>query len=118
MKKRIVFFLLLIVLCLDLASCKHDVNDIAPDCTVEGVTYENYIKYTIESKCLGCHTSGSIEPYLNTYSQVMVIVNDGRLKEVLGGNPNVMQMPYNSEPLPDCQVNNIISWVDSGAPEL
>ena len=119
MKKNILLFTLLFSLVLfGITGCKHDVEEIAPDCKVSGVTYENYIKYTISSKCLGCHTAGSIQPYMNTYAQVMVIVNDGRLKEVLTGAPGVMQMPYNSEPLPDCQVQNIVTWVDNGAPEM
>lgn len=119
MKKKITLFTLFLgILFGSFTSCKHDVDEVAPDCKVSGVTYENYIKYTISSKCLGCHTAGSIQPYMNTYAQVMVVVNDGRLKEVLTGAPGVMQMPYNSEPLPDCQVDNIVSWVDNGAPEM
>lgn len=104
-------------LCL-LCSCRHEAGPPIPDCGVTGVTYENYVKYLIEDKCLGCHVTNSIEPYQDTYSDVMVIVNDGRLKNVLTGANGYPLMPYQSEQLPDCTVNNIFQWIDNGAPEM
>jgi len=100
-----------------LFSCKHEPDSATVDCEVVGVTYENYVKFVIEDKCLGCHTNNSILPYQDTYSQVQAIANDGRLKNVLLGTEGYPIMPFQTEGLPDCTINNIISWIDNGAPE-
>jgi hypothetical protein len=119
MKKTIVSVvgISLIVLLSVLTSCKHEEGEPVSDCKVSGVTYENYVKYIIDDKCLGCHINNSLEPYQDNYSLIMVIVNDGRLKNVLTGSNGYQLMPYQTKGLPDCEVENIISWIDNGAPE-
>jgi len=111
------FILSTLLITLITFSCKHDTVDPVYDCAVDSVTWENNVKFTIQSKCQGCHTAGSFSPTLDTYAQVMVIVNDGRLMNVINHNPGYMAMPYNSEKLEPCVIENIQSWVDAGAPE-
>lgn len=118
--KKLVFITVLFsatLVSVGLNSCKHDPGPPIPDCDVTGVTYENYVKYLIEDKCLGCHITNSIEPYQDTYVDVMVIVNDGRLKNVLTGSNGYPLMPYQTEGLPACTIDNIFEWIDNGAPE-
>lgn len=117
MKKRCYHFIFILAVGL-IASCKHEPGPPVPNCKVTGVTYENYVKYVVEDKCLGCHTNNSIQPYQDTYLQMQVIANDGRLKNVLLGTQGYPRMPYQSDPLPDCMIENIISWIDNGAPEM
>src|SRR5688572_27276681 len=118
--RKILFTIILFsvtLVSIGLYSCKHDPGPSIPDCEVTGVTYENYMKYLVEKKCISCHITNSIEPYLDTYADVMVIVNDGRLKNVLTGSNGYPLMPYQTEGLSDCTINNVNQWIDNGAPE-
>jgi len=99
------------------AGCKKDQK---PDCTPNQpaqLTFNGYIHPLMTSKCLGCHAAGGIVPTLETYAQVTVIVNDGRLKNVINGTGGYTRMPFQSDPLPDCDIEYISKWVDTGAPE-
>lgn len=98
-----------------LAGCKHEPID--PDCAIEPVTYNTYVKEVIASKCIACHAQNSLPPVLETYQDVMVIVNDGRFKNVITGAPGYPAMPYQSDPLPDCHIEKIVAWIQDGAPE-
>ncbi len=112
------YFFLLSLFGVVFFSCKHEPNLPAKDCKVIGVTYENYVKFVIEDKCLGCHTNNSIIPYQDSYSQVQAIALDGRLKNVLLGTQGYPIMPYQTTGLDPCVIDNIISWIDNGAPEM
>lgn len=97
--------------------CKKETQ---PDCTPKAtadLTFNTYIHPLMSTKCLGCHAAGGITPTLETYAQVQVIVNDGRFKNVISGTGGFPRMPYQSDPLPDCDITYIRQWIDAGAPE-
>lgn len=99
------------------AGCKKDQK---PDCTPgqpASLTFNGYIHPLMTSKCLGCHAAGGIVPTLETYAQVKVIANDGRFKNVINGTGGFPRMPFQSDPLPDCDIEYITQWIDAGAVE-
>lgn len=98
------------------AGCSKNKQDCEAD-TPASLTYTAYIQPLVQTKCLGCHSASSIQPTLETYPQLMVIVNDGRLVNVISGAPGYVRMPYQSDPLADCDIAYIKKWVDMGAPE-
>lgn len=102
---------------MSLSACKHDPVSEGEACDFSGVTYENYIRYVMEDKCLGCHITNSIPPALDSYSNVKSVVDDGRIPKVLTGEPGYPLMPYQSSKLPDCMIANIVSWIEDGTPE-
>lgn len=88
-----------------------------PDCNLVSVTYTSYVKNIIDTRCISCHSSNPSLPSLQTYADVLAVANDGRLLGVLDGSPGFTPMPFQSDPLSDCQVDNIREWVQNGAPE-
>lgn len=99
------------------AGCKKETK---PDCSPDQpaqLTFNGYIHPLMTAKCLGCHGAGGITPTLETYAQVSVIVNDGRFKNVINGTGGFPRMPYQSDPLPDCDIEYITQWINAGAPQ-
>ncbi len=88
------------------------------ECDMTNVTFTNTILPIITNNCAGCHdnTSPSGGLTLQTYSQISAIANNGALQNSLYGTNGATLMPYNSNQLNDCFLEQINIWITEGAP--
>ena len=89
---------------------------IPEQCDTSTVTYDNYIKNVIDTKCAtsGCH-NGSQFPDLSTYAGVKANADNGRIKaRAIDNNPSAMPP---GTPLPQSTKDSIQDWIDQGACE-
>lgn len=93
-------------------------NNYCNDCDTLNVTYAGKIKPIIDLKCRGCH-SGSNPPNginLTTYTGLHGIALTGSLMGSIRHQTGYSAMPKNAPSLPQCEIDAIRIWVDSGAP--
>lgn len=100
-----------------LSSCGDD--DPKPmTCDTTDVSFSGVILPIIEQNCFnGCH-SGSTPASgftLENYADVKAKVDDGRLGGAVERKDGFVAMPFNMNPLPSCEVDQILAWIDEGA---
>jgi len=88
------------------------------DCNLTNVTFTNTIQPIIANNCAGCHGASSPSGGLSltTYSQINSIAQNGVLENVLYGINGAVPMPYNTNSLNDCFLDQINIWLSEGAP--
>lgn len=93
-------------------------NNACSSCDTTSVTFSQTIYPLVEIKCQGCHsgTQPSSGLSLNTYSDISNIAITGAFMSSVTGTNSYVQMPYNSNPLPACEVDLIEAWIADGAP--
>ncbi len=86
----------------------------AADCVVLDVSYTNVIVPIIQGNCAttGCHVAGGNGILLENYNSVKAKVDNGTMLELV---VNSKTMPP-SLPLTGCQVQQVESWINAGAP--
>jgi len=91
-------------------------NSCTSDCDQNVFTFAAAIQPTIQTYCQGCHsgTNPDGQVSLTNYTQIKAIADDGRLMQTLLGSGGYTQMPYQSNPLSDCRIQQIQSWIDAG----
>lgn len=93
-------------------------NNYCDACDTLNVTYAGKIKPIIDLNCLGCHSGsnpgGNIN--LSTYSGLQAIALNGKLLGSIRHQSGYSAMPKNAPSLPQCEIDAIRIWVDSGAP--
>jgi uncharacterized membrane protein len=117
------FYLLLIILIAgSLQSCYYDSEEKTYPGSLDGCdtippTFTNTIEAITSTNCAisGCHTgiNPSAGIFLDTYAQVKVIADNGKLNQQVVVNKS---MPP-SGPLTDCERKAIADWIAAGAPE-
>ena len=86
-------------------------------------TFENYVGILFTVKCVGCHTEGDSAPKglnLSTFSAAMKGGEDGAVIKP-GDSANSLLIQIQSADhfanfTPE-ELNNVIQWIDAGAPE-
>src|SRR5688572_440758 len=110
-------------LCLALASCSSDSEDLLNDptpntCDTTTVTYSATITPLITKHgCLSCH-SGTAPVggfVLTSYSAVKAKVNDGRLLGAISHANGFSPMPQGGNKMPECDINQFRAWINRGA---
>lgn len=109
------------ILATSLNSCYYDKADlIYPDsaCDTTAVTYSTSVLPVLSSNCINCHGGGtpSAGISLDTYTNVKLQVDNGRLWGAVSHSPNFSPMPKNSNKLNVCSVEKIRLWIAAGAP--
>lgn len=83
------------------------------------VTYSLTIAPIIESYCLGCHSgsgpSGGID--LSDYIGVADVAENGSLYGAVNHEAGYEPMPYGGSWLLQCQIDQILTWIENGFPE-
>ncbi len=92
-------------------------NACIADCdTSVAVKFAGVVFPIIQSNCIGCHgssnPSGSVS--LTNYNQVFASANSGQLMNSLLGQGGQSIMPDNTTGLPQCMIDQIQQWVNSG----
>lgn len=91
----------------------------AVGCDTSNVTYSGSVVPILQNYCLGCHTNESTGGgiLLNTYTDVYDQVQNGNLLGAITGEPGLIAMPLNENPLDECKITTIEIWINNGAPE-
>lgn len=122
-----IYFFVLIIFMLYLTSCTYYIdkppvpikpnnNPITENCDSATITYNNYIKNILDTKCNStyCHGGGAPGNFTG-YVGTKASVNNGSFKKrVIDGVPSFMP-PGN--PLPQQQLDSILIWINQGACE-
>ncbi|MBC8172375.1 MAG: hypothetical protein H7X71_00595 [Chitinophagales bacterium] len=91
-------------------------NSCEGECDTTSVTYSGTIANIVSNYCLGCHSgtspSGGIS--LASYSGVAEVAADGRLLGAVSGFSGYTPMPFGSDPLPACNIDQIRIWIEDG----
>ena len=103
-------------------SCYYDVaEDLYPQvaaCDTTNVTYTNNVFPIINANCTSCHSgqapSGNIR--LENYNDISAAANNGSLLGVIRHEPGWSPMPKGGGKLNDCDIAEIETWVNQGAP--
>lgn len=100
-----------------LSSCKDD--DPKPmTCDTTDVSFSGVILPIIEQNCFnGCHSGSSPASgfTLENYADVKVKVDEGRLPGAVTRADGFTAMPLGMDPLPSCEVDQIVAWIEEGA---
>lgn len=88
-------------------------------CDTTNVLYSNKIESIVSTKCQGCHSGsnpqGSIS--LLTYAQVRDQALNGQMLNAVQHTGSAVPMPFNSNQLPQCEIDQIRIWIENGAPQ-
>lgn len=88
-------------------------------CDTTDITWENTISEILENNCVECH--GPDISYNNvrhdSYESELIVVNNGKLRGVVNHLPGFIPMPFDRPQLPECELNQLNTWLDNGAPE-
>ncbi|MDN5201379.1 hypothetical protein QQ008_08400 [Fulvivirgaceae bacterium BMA10] len=98
-------------------SCYYDnEEELYPDdnCDTSNVTFSGTVNPIIQTNCAitGCHVPGTGRVVLQTPQQIKVIVDDGRLEQRAVQDKD---MPPTG-PLNNCEITQIQTWLNAGAP--
>lgn len=88
-------------------------------CDTTDMQYARDILPILQANCYSCHgngsTGGSGGISLDGYDKLKVWADNGILEGNITHANGYVPMPYNAAKLPDCEINKIIAWINSGA---
>lgn len=89
-------------------------------CDTENVTYAGTIKPILTDNCYSCHSSSNANSFgaginLETFNQLLTVVNNGKLLGAISHSPGFPKMPQGSAKLDDCTIEKIKTWIENGA---
>jgi hypothetical protein len=93
-------------------------NSCTPDCDPTAFTFAATIQPMIENYCTGCHSGSNPDGgvALITHADISAVALDGSLMSSLLGTNNYTAMPYLSNSLVQCKIDQVQAWIDAGAP--
>ncbi len=90
-------------------------------CNTTDVSFANIVTPILQLKCLSCHAAavyvavgGGVD--LSSYNAVKAQALNGRLFGSISHAASYIPMPQGVSQLPLCEINQIKSWIDAGAP--
>lgn len=88
-------------------------------CDSVNMSYINDIVPLLNLSCTGCHSGSAPDGgvSLNTYADVLVQVNNGKLMGTIKHESGFVAMPQNGAKWDDCEVAMINNWINEGALE-
>jgi uncharacterized membrane protein len=113
------------LLSLIFSSCYYDnEDDLYPfdptqSCDTLNITYTNTVKAVLDNSCVSCHQtsnpSGGV--MLDTYNNVKVVADNGRLWGSINHEAGYSPMPQGGNKLSDCDLQKIKAWINEGSPQ-
>jgi hypothetical protein len=112
-----------------ISSCTSE--HLTPDCDTLKMSYSQNVVPILKNNCYTCHSTGnsvgSIGILLDSYTNLMKYVDTTNINlSLLVGDirhdPSnsiitFTPMPYMKQKLDDCSINQIVAWVNQGAPD-
>ena len=88
-------------------------------CDTVNMKYATDVVTILQAHCYGCHggnsTAGSGGIALDSYINLKVFVDNGKLVGNISHAAGFVPMPYGLPKLDDCSINKVIDWVNNGA---
>jgi len=86
-------------------------------CNTTEVSYNDFVKGVFSTSCNGCHSTSAAfgGVILDTYEDVLVQVNNGKLFGAINWEQGFQRMPQGQDQLDSCTIAKIKSWIDEGA---
>ena len=93
-------------------------NNACAGCDTTNVTYNGTIKPLFQSKCNGCHSGSSPDGNLDLsqYAVANTVAMDGRLAGSVQHLSSYNAMPPSGGMLPNCEIDQLLIWIQDGAP--
>ncbi|MBN1987718.1 MAG: hypothetical protein JW761_15505 [Prolixibacteraceae bacterium] len=121
--KHINSWMMLILLSVAFFSCRYDnEEELYGDaiCDTSNVTYAQTVKPILTASCYSCHSVSNANSFgsginLETYSELMIQINNGRLVGAISHSPGYTPMPQVGAKLDDCSIEKIKAWINEGA---
>ena len=119
MMNRGLYFLLLCFVTL-LVSCTYDKEDVlygTIQCDTSAVSYTAEIVPIFNNNCNSCHnvTDRQGDINLSTYSDVLQVVNNGKVIGSINHEYGFSAMPQGAAKLSQCNIDMISAWIHQGA---
>ena len=124
MKRTILFFTGMFLLAISYSGCYYDKADLvyppsSVTCDTSHVTYSMTVSGIIALNCSSCHggtaaLGGGIQ--LDTYTGLSAWAKNGHLVNDIEQNPGSDPMPKGGSKLSNCDINQIIVWINQGIP--
>ena len=122
MVKKYAGFAILLLFLSVITACYYDSEEyLYPDntpCDTENITYNGFVAGLMQTHCNSCHNasnpSGSVRT--DTYNDLLVVVNNGRLNGAINHLPGYSAMPQGGNKLPECDLLKIAAWIEAGTP--
>lgn len=94
-------------------------NNGCSECDTTDVTFSGAVLPIIELNCQGCHSGSSPNADLTLldYTDVSAVAINGSLYPSITGTGGYEQMPFNGNPLSQCDIDKIEIWINDGAPD-
>jgi uncharacterized membrane protein len=104
------------------SSCKYDnEEDLYPGsqvCDTSAVTFSSSVQPILQNRCVSCHSgafpSAGID--LSTYQNINIYAQNGSLVGVIDHQSGFSPMPQGTPKMPQCEIDKIKTWVNSGSP--
>lgn len=98
---------------------EEDLYPNATECDTLNITYEATIAPIMANSCNTCHSGPSPSAGIKTdsYGDLAIIANNGRLWGVVSHAQGYSPMPKDQAKLSDCSLTKIGKWINSGLPE-
>jgi uncharacterized membrane protein len=90
----------------------------AGPCQTDNRSWTQHIRPIIQTNCAGCHSGANPGGGLNfsTHAGVVASIANGRLIGAINHQVGYKAMPQGGAKLPDCSIQQMLSWVNAGAP--
>ena len=93
-------------------------NSCEGGCSMAAVTYVGTILPIIQDRCDGCHGPNNPQGGLDfsTWGDLNTVAGDGRLALAIQHQTGAEPMPPSGTSLSQCRIDQILTWVQDGAP--
>ena len=93
-------------------------NSCESGCQTGAVTYTSTIRPIIEDRCQGCHSGNNPQGGLDfsTWNDLNSVAGDGRLALAIQHQTGAEPMPPSGPSLSQCRIDQILAWIQDGAP--
>lgn len=101
--------------------CFYDIGEelrTTSTCPDSNLSFSQEILPLLDQRCNNCHsvTSAFGSVVLDSYDSVQVYVQDGSLIGSIRHEAPYSAMPPNQGKIPDCEIAQISTWINEGAP--
>ncbi len=88
------------------------------ECDITNVTYSATVAPILQTHCTGCHSGGSPSGGISlaTHTNVATVAGNGKLYGAISHQVGFKAMPQGGNKLPACEIDQIKTWIDIGAP--
>lgn len=93
-------------------------NSCESGCDTSAITYSATIFPIIQQRCLNCHSGANPQGGLNfgSWAELNAVATSGALAGAIQHQPTFTAMPPSGPMLNDCRISQMLTWIQTGAP--